>query len=71
MDYARLRAQDYFIGSGTVKSSGKQIADLRLKRAGVCWTKPGAITTVKARAAWSSGYWDSIVDQRAALPVAA
>jgi hypothetical protein len=71
MDYARFRAQGYFIGSGTVESAGKQIAGLRLKRAGARWTEPGAIATAKARAAWLSGDWDQLVIQRAALPLAA
>jgi formylmethanofuran dehydrogenase subunit E len=34
MNYARFRQQGDFIGSGTVESAGKQIAALRLKRAG-------------------------------------
>ncbi len=71
MDYARFRSQGYFIGSGTVESGGKQIAGLRLKRAGARWTEPGAISTAKARAAWLSGQWDSLAAQRADLPLAA
>lgn len=71
MDYARFRQQGYFIGSGTVESAGKQIAGLRLKRAGARWTEPGALATAKARAAWLSGTWDTLVAKRAALPLAA
>lgn len=71
MDYARFRAQGYFIGSGTVESGGKQIASLRLKRAGARWTQPGAVWTAKARAAWLSHRWDVLAERRAALPVAA
>jgi Uncharacterised protein family (UPF0236) len=70
MDYAHFRAQGYFIGSGTVESAGKQIAGLRLKRAGARWTEPGAIATAKARAAWLSDSWDHLVALRAALPLA-
>lgn len=71
MDYARFRQQGYFIGSGTVESAGKQIAGLRLKRAGARWTEIGAIATAKARAAWLSDQWDSLAARRATLPLAA
>lgn len=71
MDYARFRAQGYFIGSGTVESGGKQIAGLRLKRAGARWTQVGAVMTAKARAAWLSNRWDALAERRAALPLAA
>ncbi len=70
MDYARFRQLGYFIGSGTVESGGKQIATLRLKRAGARWTEEGAVSTAKARAAWLSGQWDDLADRRAALPMA-
>ncbi len=70
MDYARFRQQGYFIGSGTVESAGKQIAGLRLKRAGARWTETGAIATAKARAAWLSDQWDHLAIRRAALPLA-
>jgi hypothetical protein len=69
MDYARFRQQGYFIGSGTVESGGKQLATLRLKRAGARWTEPGAVLTAKARAAWLSGNWDVLASRRAALPL--
>lgn len=70
MDYARYRQQGYFIGSGTVESAGKQIATLRLKRAGARWTETGAVQTAKARAAWLSGEWEQLATARAALPLA-
>ena len=71
MDYAHFREQGSFIGSGTVESAGKQIATLRLKRAGARWTEVGAVSTAKARAAWLSGHWDDLVTLRASLPLAA
>jgi hypothetical protein len=71
MDYARFRQLGYFIGSGTVESAGKQIAGLRLKRAGARWTDCGAVSTAKARAAWLSAHWDALAYCRAALPLAA
>jgi hypothetical protein len=70
MDYARFRQQGYFIGSGTVESAGKQIATLRLKRAGARWTENGAVQTAKARAAWLSGDWEQLAAARVALPLA-
>lgn len=70
MDYARFRQQGYFIGSGTVESAGKQIAGLRLKRAGARWTEIGAVATAKARAAWLSDQWDDLASRRATLPLA-
>jgi len=69
MDYARFRQQGYFIGSGTIESAGKQIAAMRLKRAGARWTINGAVQTVKARAAWLSNQWESLAKRRAALPL--
>lgn len=69
MDYACFRQQGYFIGSGTVESAGKQIAGLRLKRAGARWTERGALLTAKARAAWLTGTWDVLAAKRAALPL--
>lgn len=70
MDYARFRQHGYFIGSGTVESAGKQIAGLRLKRAGARWTETGAVATAKARAAWLCDQWDVLASRRAALPLA-
>lgn len=70
MDYARFRQQGYFIGSGTVESAGKQIAGLRLKRAGARWSETGAVATAKARAAWLSDQWDLLAIRRDSLPLA-
>ena len=70
MNYARFRQLGYFIGSGTVESAGKQIAGLRLKRAGARWTETGAVATAKARAAWLSDQWDDLANCRASLPLA-
>ncbi len=67
MDYALFRQQGYFIGSGTVESSCKQVVTMRLKAPGARWTQHGALTTAKARTVWLNGYWDHL----AALPLAA
>jgi hypothetical protein len=71
MDYARLRAQGYLIGSGTIESGCKQIAGYRLKLAGARWTLDGSVQTAKARAAWLSDDWDALALKRAVLPLAA
>lgn len=74
MDYARLRAEGYQIGSGPIESGCKQIASLRLKRPGARWTEAGARETAKARAAWLSGHWNKLKARRkrvAELPLAA
>ena len=70
MDYARLRAQGYLIGSGTIESGCKQIAGLRLKIAGARWTFDGSVQTAKARAAWLSGDWETLAVKRSLLPLA-
>lgn len=71
MDYARYRREGYFIGSGTVESGCKQIATMRLKRSGACWTEEGAVQTAKARAAWLSDEWASVTRTVSDLPIAA
>ena len=70
MDYARYREEGYFIGSGTVESGLKQIVALRLKEAGARWSLTGGVATAKARAAWLSGDWDTLVELRETLPLA-
>lgn len=70
MRYDRFRAAGYLIGSGTIESGCKQIVTHRLKLPGAQWTVEGAVNTAKARAVWLSGQWQSLCDQRAALPLA-
>lgn len=70
MRYDCFRAAGYLIGSGTIESGCKQIVTHRLKLPGAQWTVEGAVNTAKARAAWLSGQWQSLCDQRAALPLA-
>ncbi len=70
MDYARFRQLGYLIGSGTIESACKQIAAARLKRAGARWTLSGVIATAKARAAWLSRTWDSLMPIYSNLPLA-
>lgn len=70
MRYDRFRAAGFMIGSGTVESGCKQIVSQRLKLPGAQWTVTGAVQTAKARAAWLSGHWQTLCDQRSALPLA-
>jgi len=67
MRYDEFRDANYFIGSGTVESGGKQIVSMRLKRSGARWTKSGATATAKARTAWLSNAWQTVTT----LPLAA
>ena len=70
MRYDKFRAAGYMIGSGTVESGCKQIVTQRLKLPGAQWEVTGATQTAKARAAWLSGLWQTLCDQRSALPLA-
>lgn len=70
MRYDRFRAAGYMIGSGTIESGCKQIVTQRLKLPGAQWEVAGAVQTAKARAAWLSGQWQTLCNQRAALPLA-
>jgi hypothetical protein len=60
----------HLITSGTVESAGKQIAGLYIKSVGARWTEQGAFSTAKARAAWLSGHWESLVAQWTTVPLA-
>lgn len=70
MRYDQFRAAGYMIGSGTIESACKQIVSQRLKLPGAQWSVSGAVQTAKARAAWLSGLWLPLCDQRSALPLA-
>jgi hypothetical protein len=70
MRYDRFRSAGYMIGSGTIESACKQIVTQRLKLPGAQWEVDGAVQTAKARAAWLSGQWITLCDQRSALPLA-
>lgn len=70
MRYDRFRAEGYMIGSGTIESGCKQIVTQRLKLPGAQWEVAGAVQTAKARAAWLSNQWQTLCDQRSALPLA-
>ena len=71
MDYARLRAEGYLIGSGVVESACKQIGMQRLKVTGARWLFDGARKTAKARVAWLSHDWTPLTEDRTRLAQAA
>ena len=60
MDYPTYRAQGYHIGSGTIESAVKQIANRRMKVSGARWNLQSARRVAKARAAFLSGQWESL-----------
>jgi hypothetical protein len=70
MRYADFRAKGYLIGSGVIESGCKQIVSRRLRLPGAQWIVEGAILTAKARAAWLSGKWQSLLDARSRLSLA-
>jgi len=71
MRYAQFRSAGYLIGSGVIESGCKQIVSQRLKLPGAQWELDGAVLTAKARAAWLSNNWPSLVAARSLLPLAA
>jgi len=70
MRYDRFRSAGYMIGSGTIESACKQIVTQRLKLPGAQWEVDGAVHTAKTRAAWLSGQWPTLCDQRSDLLLA-
>ena len=72
MRYDQFRAQGYLIGSESIESGCKHVVTERLKKSGAQWTRPGAVNTAKARAAWLSGQWETLRARRyGRLPLAA
>ena len=67
MDYPTYRANGYQIGSGTIESGVKQIAQQRLKVPGARWNLSSARLVAKARAAFLSGQWDDLAARRRKL----
>jgi len=64
MDYPTYRANGYQIGSGTIESGIKQIAEKRMKVSGARWNEDSARLVAKARAAFLSGQWEAIASRR-------
>ncbi len=67
MDYPTYRANGYQIGSGTIESGVKQIAEKRMKVSGARWNIDSARLVAKARAAFLSGQWDEVASRREKL----
>jgi hypothetical protein len=67
MDYPTYRANGYQIGSGTIESGVKQIAQQRLKVPGARWNLPSARLVAKARAAFLSRQWGELAARRRKL----
>lgn len=58
MRYREFRAAGYPIGSGTVESGCKLVAQTRLKQAGMRWSRPGAQAVLALRSFLLSGQWE-------------
>lgn len=71
MDYPTYRANGYHIGSGTIESGVKQIAQQRMKVPGARWNTDNAVLVAKARAAFLSGQWPELAARRTNLRHAA
>jgi hypothetical protein len=61
MRYAHFRKQGYQIGSGTIESAAKQIGMMRMKVPGAIWSEDNARMVAKARAAYLSDQWQSLL----------
>jgi len=64
MNYAELRAQGYFIGSGTIESACKHVVS-RLKGAGMKWSPPHVARVLALRVSRASGWWERFWRDRA------
>lgn len=58
MQYQECHEEGYPIGSGTVESGCKQLVGMRMKGAGMRWSRPGAENMLALRAEYLSGRWD-------------
>jgi hypothetical protein len=64
MNYAWLKSQDLPIGSGVMESMIKQTSTYRLCQSGMMWTKSGADTMLRLRAACLSRSLDFTVNRQ-------
>jgi hypothetical protein len=58
MDYARLKAHHWPIGSGAVESAIRRVINLRLKGPGIFWYRENAETMFMLRAYYKAGRWN-------------
>jgi hypothetical protein len=56
MDYPTAKAEGFPIGSGAVESLARHLVQLRLKRPGARWSRPGAQAILTLRAHLKSGH---------------
>jgi hypothetical protein len=68
MNYPAYRERGLQIGSGTIESGCKRVVKARLDQAGMTWTVEGARAVLKARAAYLSGQWDDLWQNRPFRP---
>ena len=66
--YDKFRAMGLDIGSGRVEAACKSVVGVRMKRAGMRWSRKGSQTTLSLRVARMNGHWESLW---AKLPLAA
>ena len=64
MDYARLHARGFPIGSGVMESSINQASVSRLRRPGMKWTRDGAHAVLGLRCARLSGTLSATTDRK-------
>ena len=61
MKYNEYLAKGLRIGSGAMESGCKQVADFRMKRAGMCWSVDGAMAMGALRCEFlSTGRWEML-----------
>jgi hypothetical protein len=58
MDYARLKANHWPIGSGAVESAIRRVINLRLKGPGIFWYRENAEAMLMLRAYYKAGRWN-------------
>jgi hypothetical protein len=58
MDYARLKANHWPIGSGAVESAIRRVINLRLKGPGIFWYRGNAEAMLMLRAYYKAGRWN-------------
>ncbi len=58
MQYQEFHEEGYPVGSGTVESGCKQLVGMRMKGAGMRWSRPGAENMLALRTEYLSDRWD-------------
>jgi hypothetical protein len=71
MKYEKFRREGYPIGSGTVESACKTVAQARMKQAGMRWSRDGAQAMLALRSVILSDRWNEVWPTLAKRPKAA